>query len=72
MINTPDSFSGEFKNKIDDAGVRQQVEGKNLYELTLKNKGGLVTPIIIEWTFVDGSKEIEKIPAEIWRTNEMR
>ncbi len=70
MINTPDSFSGEFKNKISDAAVRQKMEGKNLYELTLKNKGGLVTPIIIEWTFADGSKEIEKTPAEVWRTNE--
>jgi len=34
-----------------------KLKGKNLYELTLKNKGGLVTPIIIEWTFADGSKE---------------
>jgi hypothetical protein len=29
-----------------------------------------VTPLIIEWTYKDGSKEIEKIPAEIWRSNE--
>jgi hypothetical protein len=70
MINTPDNFYGEFKNRINDAGVRQKIEGKNLYELTLKNRGGLVTPVIIEWTYVDGSKEIEKIPAEIWRVNE--
>ena len=27
-------------------------------------------PVIIEWTFKDGSKEIEKIPVEVWRTNE--
>jgi hypothetical protein len=27
-------------------------------------------PIIVEWTFADGSKEIESIPAEIWRMNE--
>ena len=27
-------------------------------------------PIIIEWTFKDGTKETEKIPAEIWRKNE--
>jgi len=70
MINTPDNFYGEFKNKINDADVRQKIAGKNLYELTLKNKGGLVTPVIIEWTYADGSKEIEKIPAEIWRVNE--
>ena len=29
-----------------------------------------MSPVIIEWTFKDGSKEIERIPAEIWRTNE--
>src|SRR5579859_171177 len=70
MINTPDNLYGEFKNKINDADIRQKIEGKNLYELTLKNNGGLVTPVIIEWTYKDGSKEIEKIPAEIWRVNE--
>ncbi len=70
MINTPDNFYGEFKNKINDEGVRQKIADENLYELTLKNKGGLVTPVIIEWTYADGSKEIEKIPAEIWRVNE--
>ncbi|MBS1680732.1 MAG: M1 family metallopeptidase [Bacteroidetes bacterium] len=70
VIDTPERFNGEFKNKINDAEVRAKLQGKNLYELTLKNKGGLVTPIIIEWTFADGTKEIEKIPAEIWRINE--
>src|SRR5690606_34826245 len=34
------------------------------------NKGGLVMPIILEWTFKDGSKEIDRIPAQIWRHNE--
>lgn len=68
--NTPDQLYGEFKNRIDDNAVRQKLENKNLYELTFKNIGGLVTPIIIEWTYKDGSKEIETIPAEIWRTNE--
>jgi len=27
-------------------------------------------PVIIEWTYKDGTKEIEHLPAEIWRTNE--
>lgn len=27
-------------------------------------------PIIIEWTYKDGTKEIERIPAQIWRKNE--
>jgi len=29
-------------------------------------------PVIIEWTFKDGTKEIERLPAEIWRTNESK
>jgi hypothetical protein len=70
MINTEDRAYGEFKNKINDADVRAKIAGKNLYEITLKNKGGLVTPVIIEWTYKDGSKELETIPAEIWRINE--
>lgn len=70
VTNTPDNFYGEFKSRIDDNLVRQKLENKNIYEVTLKNTGGLVSPVIIEWTFADGSKEIERIPAEIWRTNE--
>jgi hypothetical protein len=27
-------------------------------------------PVIVEWTYKDGSKEIERLPVEIWRTNE--
>ena len=27
-------------------------------------------PIIIEWTFKDGSKEIDRIPVQVWRKNE--
>ena len=30
-----------------------------------------MTPLIIEWTYKDGSKEIEKIPAEVWRKDEL-
>ena len=40
---------------------------KNFYELTLRNQGGLVTPVIIEWTYADGTTELQKMPAEIWR-----
>jgi len=45
---------------------------KNMYELTFSNKGGLVMPIIVEWTYKDGSKEIDRIPAQVWRHNETK
>ena len=43
---------------------------ENYYELSFTNKGGLVMPIVLEWTFDDGTREIERIPVEIWRKNE--
>jgi hypothetical protein len=42
---------------------------KFYYELTFENKGGLVMPIIVEFTFADGTSEVQRIPAEIWKLN---
>ena len=42
----------------------------HLYEISFLNKGGLVMPIIVEFTFEDGSKELKKLSAQIWRHNE--
>lgn len=60
----------EFRNNLDPGQIKKGIAGKNFYQVTFENKGGLVTPLLIEWTYADGTKEIEKIPAEIWRMNE--
>ncbi len=39
------------------------------YELTIESPGGLVMPVILEFTLEDGSKEVRRIPAEIWKKN---
>jgi Peptidase family M1 domain len=56
---------------LDEEG-RNKYGTKNLYEITFSNKGGLPMPIIIEWTYKDGTKEIERIPAQVWRQNEKK
>ncbi len=43
--------------------------GKNYYQIDFSNVGGLVMPVILEFTYIDGSKEIKRIPAEIWKRN---
>lgn len=43
--------------------------GKNYYDLTFRNVGGLVMPLIIRFEYADGSSEEQRIPAEIWRRN---
>lgn len=70
MVSTPDAAYGQFLSRINEPEVRKQVEGKNIYEITVKNNGGLVMPVVIEWQYTDGTTEIDRLPAEIWRTNE--
>jgi hypothetical protein len=59
----------QFDEPIDEA-TKQKFASKNFYEIHFSNKGGLVMPIIIEWTYKDGTKEIERIPAQVWRKSE--
>ena len=51
---------------IDDA-TKNMIAGKYLYEASFSNVGGLVMPIIVQWTFADGTSETDYIPAQIWR-----
>jgi hypothetical protein len=53
-----------------DESTRQRLANKHFYELSFGNKGGLVMPIIVEWTYKDGTKETDRIPAQVWRYNE--
>jgi hypothetical protein len=40
-----------------------------LYEVDFKNIGGLVMPLVVEFEYDDGTREMVRIPAEIWRVN---
>src|SRR6187399_1552864 len=53
-----------------DEATKAKLQNKHFYELKFSNKGGLIMPVIIEWTYADGTKEVEKIPAQVWRKNE--
>mgnify|MGYP001303028926 FL=1 len=54
---------------LGDAELEILNADKNYYELQFSNLGGLVMPLILEFEFVDGTKEGLKIPAEIWKSN---
>ncbi|MGI4022543.1 MAG: M1 family metallopeptidase [Janthinobacterium lividum] len=52
---------------------KQFYESKNyFYQLTLSNVGGNVMPVIIEWTYTDGTKDVDRISAYLWRKNEQK
>ncbi len=72
VVPTDSRYYGEFLARVDDKAIIEEHADQNFYEITFTNEGGLVTPIIVEFTYSDGSKELEKIPAEIWRYNEKK
>lgn len=49
---------------------KEKYGNKHYYQLSFTNKGGLVMSIFIEWTYEDGTTEVERVPVEIWRKNE--
>jgi hypothetical protein len=56
----------DFKSKLTHDEIKLLNENNHFYELTFKNLGGLVTPLILRFTYSDDSTEIIRIPAEIW------
>lgn len=61
----------KFLHKLEpwerNAFERAVKEDKNYYVMEFSNEGGLVMPIILQLEFEDGTKEMTRIPAEIWR-----
>jgi hypothetical protein len=52
---------------------RQQMKmPKYFYEVTFNKPGGLVMPIIVEYTYADGTTEKVKYPVQIWRKNDQQ
>jgi hypothetical protein len=60
----------EFCAKLDAKDLAYLNSNKQFYEVSFKNIGGLVMPLIMEFTFEDGTTEVRRIPAEIWRIYE--
>ncbi len=51
-------------------GTGKKANSKFFYEITFDKPGGLVMPIIVEFTYKDGTKSRKQYPAQIWRLND--
>jgi hypothetical protein len=60
----------DFMSTLSEREKALLSSGLNFYEMVFQNIGGLVMPLIIQFNYVDGTSEVERIPAEIWRLNE--
>ncbi|WP_405576244.1 M1 family metallopeptidase [Winogradskyella sp. Asnod2-B02-A] len=58
-----DNFTPEEQKEIKKAP-------KYFYQVTFNKPGGLVMPIIVEFTYADGTKMRETYPAQVWRLND--
>jgi len=67
------TIKSESSEKLTDQD-KSKNNKKNItaYQIDFANKGGLVMPIILEFSFEDGSKLNDKINVQIWRANEQK
>jgi len=52
-----------------DQEKQELANPKYFYEVEFNKPGGLMMPIIVEFLFEDGTKEMHKFPVQIWRKN---
>ncbi|MFT5922323.1 MAG: hypothetical protein ACJAU0_002551 [Flavobacteriales bacterium] len=63
----------EYANYLENLSDEEKSllnSSKQFYEVTVENVGGLVMPLIFKLSYTDGTEEIRRIPAEIWRMSE--
>lgn len=57
----------DYIQDLEAEDVAMLATGKQYYEITFRNEGGLVMPLILGLEYEDGEMEVRRIPAEIWR-----
>ena len=57
----------DYMSTLDENEKATLKETKNYYEMEFELVGELPMPIILEFTYSDGSREKKYIPAEIWK-----
>jgi hypothetical protein len=67
VLNLDRKAYKEYYDKLEEDEKALLKAGNNFYEITFENIGGLVMPLILEMEYTDGTKEVHRIPAEIWK-----
>ena len=61
----------KFNKNLNEDEKEILKKNQHFYEIKFSNIGGLVMPIILNFSFKDNSNEVIKIPAEIWKKNDL-
>jgi hypothetical protein len=69
-LKATDDEKKEYNEYLESLSEEQKEllkAGYNYYEVAFSNIGGMVMPLIVKFEYSDGSEEVKRIPAEIWR-----
>ncbi len=69
LENSP-TLNEYVMDNFSDAERKNIKSPKYFYNVTFEKPGGLVMPIIVEYTYADGTSKTETYPAQIWRLND--
>jgi hypothetical protein len=58
-----DNFTTEERNNMKEIP-------QYFYEIDFVKPGGMIMPVIVELTYEDGTKEMKRYPAQVWRKND--
>lgn len=82
LVDFYTNYNEKKSDALDKANYEKMIQGlseseisalnsdKHYYELTFERAGALVMPVIYEKIYEDGTSEIVRIPAEIWKMGE--
>ncbi len=62
----------QYRASLDEEERAFLDEEHYLCQVDLENIGGMVMPLVLQFTFTDGSTEIKRVPAEIWSRNNLK
>jgi hypothetical protein len=68
---TSQSLKAYMMDNMSPAERAAVKEPKYFYEVTFDKPGGIPMPLIVEYTYADGSKENITYPPEVWRKNDV-
>jgi hypothetical protein len=70
LMEGSQSLKEYIMDNFTPAEQKQLKEPKYFYNVTFEKPGGLVMPIIVEYTYADGTSKTKTYPAQIWRLND--
>ncbi len=69
VTNSDRNKFNKGQKKLEDWQLEMLKNGSNIYVMDFSNEGGLVMPIILGIKYTDGTEDVKRYSAQIWRKN---